>query len=622
MTDIKHLADTEISGPAWDNTTEYPSLESKELEDDLSKAEELIKEIESKTKNFSSWIEKAQSLTEEEANTSVTLAQSVFTLRESAKILCLNVDNFVSCELSVDGKNDTAKKLYSRISQILAKLEQAVNPMELFLILTTDEVFEKYLDSEKTSPDRFRMTHARKLRDHRLSLTEEDLMIGLSVDGFTSWATLYDNLSGSLTCKIKLKDGVKEVGLATASYMQDNPNEEVRKTAYDALNKSWQNHEEACSSVLNSLAGWRLETYKRRSTRKPMHFLDTPIHEARIKHDTLEAMMNAVKEFRPEARKANYLQAKVLGKQVLGPWDLLAPCPSKKEDKKIRFEEAIDLIADAFSATHPDMGSFIHMMAEKKWIEGRVGDTKRPGAYAEHFYKSRTPRVYMTYTGGMTSVMILAHELGHAFHYWQIRDLPFSEIDYPMTLAETASIFAETVVTNALIEKASSTEEKLKIRWNTAKDVESFLLNVTARFDFEKSLYEARTNSTLTPQEMKSLMEQAWKQWYGDSLSQMNPMFWASKLHFHLSEISFYNFPYTFGYLFALGVYAQREKLGDDFYPAYVALLRDTGRMTAEELAQKHLNADLTDKAFWNQSLSIVKRTIENFETVANDNLG
>ena len=195
----------------------------------------------------------------------------------------------------------------------------------------------------------------------------------------------------------------------------------------------------------------------------------------------------------------------------------------------------------------------------------------------------------MTYTGGASDVITLAHELGHAYHSWVMRDLPDCQRRYGMSLAETASTFGEAIVRDDLLARAGSPAEELAIVWEEASALVAFILNIPARFDFEKGFCEARAERPLRPAELNEMMSAAWKKWYGDCLAEPDPLFWASKLHFYISGLSFYNFPYLFGYLFSLGVYARRDELGDEFFPRYEALLRDTGRMTAEDLAAKHL---------------------------------
>ena len=220
----------------------------------------------------------------------------------------------------------------------------------------------------------------------------------------------------------------------------------------------------------------------------------------------------------------------------------------------------------------------------------------------------------MTYTGGASDVITLAHELGHAYHSWVMRDLPDCQRRYGMSLAETASTFGEAIVRDALIGRAGSPAEELAIVWEEASALVAFILNIPARFDFEKGFCEARAERPLRPAELNDMMSAAWGKWYGDSLAEPDPLFWASKLHFYISGLSFYNFPYLFGYLFSLGVYARRDELGDEFFPRYEALLRDTGRMTAEDLAGRHLGVDLTRPDFWRGTVEMLAARIDRFE--------
>ena len=260
------------------------------------------------------------------------------------------------------------------------------------------------------------------------------------------------------------------------------------------------------------------------------------------------------------------------------------------------------------------MGEFVRMMADKCWVEGTVTARKRPGAYCTGFAKSRTPRVYMTYSGGGSDVITLAHELGHAFHSWVMRDLPDSQRRYGMSIAETASTFGETIVRDAMLKRAEDPAGELEIAWEEASALVAFILNIPARFEFEKNFYTARAQRPLRPQELKEMMSAAWQKWYGDTLAEPDPLFWANKLHFYISGLSFYNFPYLFGYLFSLGVYTRREMFGDAFFPRYRALLLDTGRMTAEDLAQKHLDADITKPEFWREVVTMLEGRVDYFE--------
>jgi len=185
-----------------------------------------------------------------------------------------------------------------------------------------------------------------------------------------------------------------------------------------------------------------------------------------------------------------------------------------------------------------------------------------------------------------------------------------------MSLAETASTFGETLVRDALSKSAGSLQTRLDVMWEDMSALIAFVLNIPTRFEFERRFYEARDERPLRPDELNTFMAEAWQNWYGEALSEPDPLFWASKHHFYISGLSFYNFPYLFGYLFSLGVYASRERFGDEFFSTYQALLKDTGRMTAEEVARRHLDSDITQPAFWEDTLAALEPRVDAFEAV------
>lgn len=224
------------------------------------------------------------------------------------------------------------------------------------------------------------------------------------------------------------------------------------------------------------------------------------------------------------------------------------------------------------------------------------------------------------YNGRAQLLLTLAHELGHAFHSWQMRDMPRPQVSYPMNLAETASIFFETVVGSKLLEQAESAEERFNILWGEAESAQAFLLNIPARYRFEEAFNVKRKNGSLSVNEIDEMMVAAWERYYGDALSSKKRVgvFSQSKLHFYLTGISFYNWPYSFGYLFALGVYAKYENGNRDvFAKMYRELLRDTGRMDAENVVEKHLGGRIDEKRFWDDAISVAEHKVMLLEKVA-----
>ena len=611
-----------VQGVGWDLSGEYPAADSAEIDADLETVGTLLADIERRNVALIPLLDDAASLTIESADDAIREAREIFARIERARKLVGDPETYAECCLSVDSQDEQAQALLGRLQSINKRFDELAEPLGQFLDLAPEEVVESYLDDPAVAPARFSVEHSRRRRHELLPLAEENLVTGLGEDGIHAWGRLYDQLSGTLTCEVTVGNELRTTGIAEAAGLMQKPDDKVRENAWRAINAAWDEHAESCAAAINAIAGWRLEMCRKRSAPAgaTVHYLDAPLHANRIQQETLDTVLKVAEEGIPLARRAALLQAKAYGKSHYGPWDNRAPAPVADGEAggPIAYEEALDLIAGAYGEVEPAMGDFVRMMAEKNWIEGTVGPRKRPGAYCTGFLKSRTPRVYMTYTGGGSDVITLAHELGHAFHSWVMRDLPDSQRRYGMSIAETASTFGETIVRDALLRRADSPSAALDIVWEEAAALVTFILNIPTRFEFERNFHDARAERPVLPRELKTMMSAAWKKWYGESIGEGDPMFWASKLHFYISGLSFYNFPYLFGYLFSLGVYARREAFGDEFYPRYQALLRDTGRMTTEDLADKHLGVDLTQPDFWRDTLAMMEPRIDHFEALVN----
>ncbi len=605
------------SGPTWDLTTEYQSLQDPQIARDMQHVQDHIVAMEKASSPLKRMVQTNGRDPLVLPQECVQAAQRITQHRYEALTLISNLRTYASCLLSVDGQLDEAKNLQSQVQALQARSQEVQQAFYGWVMATDDETIEAYFKASTiTAAERFALMQRRVLRNQRLSLEEEELIITLEVTGPTAWGNLYTDISSSLVCRVEQDGKTETMGLARAANRLNDPDRGVRAAAYRGINEAWETAEQSCAAVLNSLAGWRLDVYKRRSYQQPVHFLDGPAHTNCVTRRTIDAMMGAIaSRGKGMGQEALRIRAQVMGLTDFAPWDAYAPAPTVSEGQRYSFEQAMHIIEEAFATVHPEMGEFARMMVRNRWIEGTTGDKKRPGAYCTKFLKSRTPRVYMTYTGSMMNVITLAHELGHAFHNWVMQDLPLSQIAYPMTLAETASIFAQTVVNDALLAQAPDPEAVKPVMWTESGELATFLVDIPTRYTFEKTFYEARSRNVVPVTQIKTMMSQAWKEWYGDTMTTTNEMFWASKLHFHIANLSFYNFPYSFGYLFSLGVFKRREEMGAGFYPAYVDLLRDTGRMTAEDLARKHLGVNLEDEHFWLESLRLIEQKLGQIRT-------
>jgi oligoendopeptidase F len=253
------------------------------------------------------------------------------------------------------------------------------------------------------------------------------------------------------------------------------------------------------------------------------------------------------------------------------------------------------------------------MAIDQSWIEAEYRPGKRAGAYCTSLPLKKQSRIFMTYNGSYNGMLTLAHELGHGYHSWVMFDLPYGARRYAMSVAETASTFNETVVREASLKATAAEQEQLSILGTKLNDATSYLMNIRARFDFELAFFKERAKKNLSVDELSELMVSAQKRAYKEGLADYHPLFWASKLHFYITRAPFYNFPYTFGFLFSNGVYAQALAEGRSFQERYMALLRETGSMTTEDLAKTHLGVDLTRPEFWETAVERVLAEVDPF---------
>ncbi|WP_434667307.1 M3 family oligoendopeptidase [Aeromonas sp. NJAU223] len=589
----------------WQNQHIYPSLDSSVLEADMSLARASLAELDAFIGQLAGVRDNGEALQD--------FLREVRLRAQRIRNIGWNVAVLAASKGSQDALDPLAKQLASRARALNADLFKALAPVEDLMLGLSAAEFEHLMQDSLLGEEDYRLRHERRLQDQRLPVAAEQLVIGLGTDGLHGWGNLYNDLVG----KIRLSIGGREMGLAEASNLLSSPDRALRKEAFDAISDGWAGEQETVAAILNALNGWRLELARQRGKTRLLDALDLSCHQSHIDRATLDTLMAETYQARGLGQRALTLMAGKLGIAVPGPEDLFAPPPAVS-NRAIPFEEAIALIAQAFTAFDPEMGAFARMMAERGWIDAAPTPNRRTGAYCTKFASPVEPRVFITYAGTMDNVITLAHELGHAWHNWLIRDLPMSQRSYPMTLAETASIFAETLVRRALFEQAQTSEERLAIAWAEADGAATFLVNIPARFDFEQALVAERKGGYVSAARLSALTDEAWGRWYEESLARYHPLFWAAKAHFSIAGFGFYNYPYLFGYLFSLGVYHQlmaRKAAGEtNVAQAYRALLQDTGRMSAEALVEKHLGQDIREAAFWQGSLALVAQAVDRFE--------
>ena len=511
---------------------------------------------------------------------------------------------FVSCLQAQNTNDKKAGQLRSDLTELSASLNTALTVFDQKLAGFTAEAWEELITTSLLNELRFVLTERRERAAEKLSEKEETTINALSVDGYHAWGQMYDLLVSST--KIHSKTGTLSVGQA-ANKLSD-ADREVRKEIFTEWEKAWGEKEDFYSKTLNHLAGFRLNSYKLRGWD---NVLKEPLDINRMQKETLDAMWEVISDNKEPFVRFLNRKAQLLGLEKLSWFDLDAPIG--RADSKMSYQEGAEFIIDNFAKFGKEMAGFAEMAFKNKWIEAEDRTGKAPGGFHTFFPESSQSRIFMTYSGTPSNVSTLAHELGHGFHTYAMRDLHLLNRNYAMNVAETASTFAEMIVSDASVKNSKTKEEKLSLLEDKIQRSVALLMNIHARFLFETRFYEERRQGVVNAERLNEMMKDAQVEAYGGALDEYHPLFWASKLHFYITGVPFYNFPYTFGYLFSLGIYAVAQEEGRGYEEKYISLLKDTASMPVEELAKKHLNVDLTKKDFWEKAVRTCVDDVEEF---------
>ena len=537
------------------------------------------------------------------------------------KLLILNehLSTYLVCQRSADGRDQKVAQELAALQADGAQLRQLEVVLGERLRQLSNAEFEQLCASPGLEQLEHYLGRARQRALWQMNGELENLAADLDVDGLSAWGRLYDQVSGRLEFTYQDAEGQpKTVPMSLKNSLLEEPDAAVRRSVLEGSNQAWKAVEDVCAAALNAIAGTRHTLYKRRGI---PHFLEPALFDSAIESATLEAMLEAIRSCSEWPRQYLRKKAEILGVPRLGFQDLSAPLP-RLEHTSVPWPEGGRLLVDETRATYPRFAEFCEESLRDRWVDFTPREGKRSGGFCIFSTRLRQSRIFMTYHGAFGDLMTLTHEFGHAFHSHVMDQERPLNLFYPMTLAETASTYAENLLIDALLRSPkTSPEQRLKLLDSRMERAAAFLLNIPSRFYFEKRFYEERERGEVSLDRIKELMLQAQRECYGDSLDegQLDPYFWASKLHFYITEISFYNFPYAFGYLFSLGVYARAQQQGQAFLPVYERLLQATGRRTAEQIAQDILGVDLRKPDFWMDSLQLVKQDLDDFERLAEE---
>lgn len=541
-------------------------------------------------------------------NAAENLAAAISALQETA-ILQIKVGSFTFLTLAVDANNEAARAFQGRVIEMNIESAQVSSALSRYLgsVEDLDQLISGNAILEEHA---FILKEMKENASHTIDPVLEPTVLKMQMTGGTAWEQLRDQLDANLLIPFE-KDGKTEtLPLSAIRGMAYSADADVRRRAYEAELAAYPRTEIPMAACLNGIKGEALALIE---LKKYETILDTALEASRMDRATLDALLAAMHESLPMFRRYFRLKAKMLGYEGgLKFYDLFAPVGENV--KQYTLEEARAMLVDVMGRFSDKMAKFIDNAFEDRWIDVYPREGKTGGAFCSGAYPLRTSYIMTNFDGSFSAVGTLAHELGHAYHNLCTNDNSVLMSDYPMPLAETASIFNETL----LMEKTLATADdatKITLLEQQIGDAAQVVVDILSRYLFETEMIERRKDHNPSARELCEIMIDAQKQTYGDGLDPdfLHPYMWACKSHYYSTGIHFYNFPYAFGMLFGYGVFAQYQEKGEAFVPEYDRLLAATGSGSVRDVAAS-VGIDVTDKAFWMKSVKTIEEKVDLLE--------
>lgn len=580
----------------WSLDALYTGYDSPEFITDRNELTQSIREYQEFTSNLTSGDES-------------TTVKQLITYAEKITLLASRLMGYLQLRSSADTTNSEIANLIGQMEELLSTLPKAETKAFNFIssIPNIDAIIES---DSKLKEYRFLIHKICRQSAHRLSDDVEEVIAKMNNSAASAWAMLQQYATSTVSVPFQGKD----LTLSDIRNLAWDKDAAVRKEAYEAEIACYDKIKDSVCFSLNNIKSQVNTISELRGYESP---LAMTLFNADLKPETLDALLTAIKEYLPKFRAYLKAKGKLLGSENGLAWyDMFAPIGTS--DKTYTLEEAKDLLIGLFRNFSEDLAAMVEEAFDQEWIDFYPRKGKVGGAFCQNLPFIQQSRVLTNFDGSLSSVVTLAHELGHAYHGLHIQNhLPLNT-EYSMQVAETASTFNENIVMDAIISKASD-QEKLALLESQLQDATQIIVDIYSRFLFEKSVFEARKTQFLFPDDLCRLMVEAQECSYGDGLdeSTFHPYMWLCKPHYYDAEYNYYNFPYAFGGLFAKGLYEQYKKEGSSFVPKYHALLKATTVSTTEEVAAM-AGIDITKPDFWRSSLASIAKDIDTFVELVN----
>jgi oligoendopeptidase F len=589
--------------PRWDMSVVYPGLDSPEFERDLRSFVRALDELEGLFDEAQ--IDRTQSPLNPDLAAGILerILPPYNALNDHAWTLGAYVYAFVS----VDSRDEYAQARLSELERHTVRLSKLHTRLTAWA--GSQEVDALLERSEQARQHAYWLQRARVVAEHMMSPAEEALAAEMRLTGSSAWNKLYSNLTSQIQATVEIRGERQTLTMSMLRNLATDADREVRRAAYEAELQAWEQHAMPIASALNAIKGETNLLMRKRHWDSPLH---ASLFQNAIDEATLHAMLEAAYESFPDFRRYLHAKARLLGIERCAWYDLFAPVG--KETRTWSFDEAAQFIIEQFATYSQKLSDFARRAFEERWIDAPPQPGKHDGAYCMRLRRDES-RILTNYKPVFNGMGTLAHELGHAYHNLCLAERTYLQRMTPATLAETASIFCNTIIDQAALRDADR-EEQIAILEASLQGVCQVVVDITSRYLFEKEVFERRAERELSARELCEIMRNAQLQTYGDGLDEnaLHPYMWAAKPHYYGGL--FYNYPYMFGLLFGLGLYARYLDDPDGFRARYDDLLSRTGMADAPTLAAE-FGFDLRTPDFWRGAFDTVRQNIDRLEALA-----
>nr|WP_267962586.1 M3 family oligoendopeptidase [Thermus hydrothermalis] len=522
-------------------------------------------------------------------------APSLFRRYEEALEKAYKPLNFASLYFATRTQDPAAKALLDRVRNRFTEVRNRLVPLEVALRRLPEEAFEALLDHPGLADLRHFLLRQRAYAPHTLSEREEELLNLKALVGRSAWSQFYTEYTGRFRFSLR----GKELTEMEVRALRRDPDPEVRREAHRALYGKLLAEAPTLSAVFNAVYLDYLQELRLRGYRHP---LEPVALRDEVEVKDIEALLAATEAHYPLVEAYYRFKAKRLGLERTPSQDLLAPLGEKP---KVPFGEAKELVLEAFRRFSPEMEAIAREFFEKRWIDVYPRPGKRGGAFCSGGLPSTHPYVLLNHTDDLDSAHTLAHELGHGVHFYLARGQRLLNFGASTPLAETASVFAELLLDDLLMERLSGEEKTLLLAERLEDAINTLFRQVMYTF-FERKSLEARQEAALSPEAFHEVWQREQERLYGDAVAwtELDRAAWAGIPHF--VHYRFYTYSYALGYLVVLALYGRYLEEGKAFVPKYLEVLKAGESQSPKEILRQ-AGVELASEEFFRYGFGVLE---------------